>query len=84
MSEAVNRAVARPPEPVEEQSVGWASKLLSAGWALLAIFVVIGGIFFWGMGGAKGEDLGALCWTIGFCAIIALVTLRQYILAERW
>ncbi|MCO6395267.1 MULTISPECIES: hypothetical protein [Corynebacterium] len=69
--------------PVDDQTQGWASKLLTASWVLLTIFVVVGGLFFWVMGGVKGEDLGALTWTIAFCSMIALMTIRQYLLAER-
>lgn len=68
---------------IDEKTKRWSSLLVRATWAVLAIGVVIGGILWVAIDGVLGEDLGALAWVVTFSAAIALISIRQMILAER-
>lgn len=68
---------------VTPQDVRWASLLVNATWAIIVVGVIVGVILWVAVDGATGEDLGALTWAITFTAAIAVMSVRQLILAER-
>lgn len=69
--------------PVDEQATRWSSILVKATWAVLVLGVIVGAILWVAVDGATGEDLGALAWVVTFSGAIALMSIRQLILAER-
>ncbi|GAB3594009.1 hypothetical protein CFAEC_13180 [Corynebacterium faecale] len=68
---------------IDEKTTRWSSLLAKATWAVLALGVVVGGILWVAIDGVLGEDLGALAWVMTFSASIALMSIRQMLLAER-
>lgn len=68
---------------IDEKATRWSSILAKATWAVLVVGVVVGGILWVAIDGVTGEDFGALAWVITFSAAIALMSIRQMILAER-
>ncbi len=68
---------------IGEDSARWSSLLIKVTWAVLVLGVILGGILWVVLDGATGEDIGALTWVITFTAAIALMSVRQMILAER-
>lgn len=68
---------------IDGKATRWSSALVRATWAIIAVGVVVGGILWVTIDGATGEDLGALAWVISFTAAIAVMSIRQLILAER-
>lgn len=68
---------------IDEKSRRWSSTLVKATWAVIVVGVIVGGILWVTIDGATGEDLGALAWVISFSAAIAVMSIRQIILAER-
>jgi Mg/Co/Ni transporter MgtE len=61
----------------------WSALLPKITWIVLVVGVVLGAIFWFTISGETGNDLGALTWTLTFAASVALMSLRQIILAER-
>lgn len=68
---------------IDEKSARWSSLLVKVAWAVIAVGIVVGGILWVTIDGATGEDLGALAWVMSFTAAIAVMSIRQMILAER-
>ncbi len=68
---------------IDEKSLRWSSLLVKATWGVLLVGIVLGGILWVAIDGVTGEDLGALAWVITFSGAIALMSIRQMILAER-
>ncbi len=61
----------------------WAPKLVKLTWAVIAVGVVVGYVVWLAVDGSTGEDVGALIWVASFSAAIALMSIRQTLLAER-
>lgn len=68
---------------VGEKEEQWSSVLVKVTWAVIIVGAIVGGILWLAVDGATGEDVGALAWVISFTAAIALMSIRQMILAER-
>lgn len=68
---------------IDEKSRQWSSILVKAAWAVIVVGAIVGGILWVTIDGATGEDLGALAWVISFSGAIAVMSIRQIILAER-
>lgn len=68
---------------VDEKTTRLSSALVTATWAVLVVGVIVGGILWVTVDGATGEDLGALAWVISFSTAIAVMSIRQIVLAER-
>lgn len=68
---------------IDEKSKRWSSILVRATWAVIIVGVILGGILWVTIDGATGQDLGALAWVISFTGAIAVMSIRQIILAER-
>lgn len=81
---ADNRDVVIELGDIDEAAVGkWPPLLVKITWAVLVVGAVVGYAVFLLVDGATGEDVGALIWAISFSAAIALMSIRQTILAER-
>lgn len=68
---------------IDEKSRRWSSILVKATWAVIVVGVIVGAILWVTIDGATGQDLGALAWVMSFSAAIAVMSIRQMILAER-
>ncbi|GAA1741263.1 hypothetical protein SAMN06265174_103266 [Dietzia kunjamensis subsp. schimae] len=68
---------------IEQKAMQWSSTLAKATWAIIVVGVIVGGILWVTIDGATGQDVGALAWVISFSAAIAVMSIRQIILAER-
>lgn len=60
----------------------WAPLLVKLTWAFLAIGAVVGYAVWLLVDGTTGEDVGALIWVLSFSAAVALMSIRQTLLAE--
>lgn len=61
----------------------WAPLLVKISWAVIAIGLVVGYAIWLLVDGTTGEDIGALIWVIAFSGAVALMSIRQTLLAER-
>lgn len=61
----------------------WASLISKIVWAVLAVGIIVGIIFWVTATGDTGQDLGALSWCLTGGICIALLSVRQGILGER-
>lgn len=61
----------------------WAPLLVRLTWAAIGVGVVVGYAVWLLVEGTTGEDLGALIWVMSFSAAVALMSIRQTLLAER-
>lgn len=68
---------------IDETAMRWSSVLVKATWAVIVVGVIVGVILWVAVDGATGEDLGALTWSMTFAAAIAVMSIRQMLLAER-
>lgn len=68
---------------IDEREAKTASLLVKLTFAVVIVCLIIGAAIFWGVGDALGQDIGALTWVIGFAGAVALMSIRQLILAER-
>ncbi|USQ74845.1 hypothetical protein [Ornithinimicrobium cryptoxanthini] len=60
----------------------WAPQLVKLSWAVIAIGVVVGYAVWLLVDGTTGEDVGALIWVLSFSGSVALMSIRQTLLAE--
>jgi len=67
-----------PVEQDEDRTRRWSKLLVRVGLAVFVLSVLLAAIF-WGM----NADVGALMVSIGFAVLVALMVLRQALLAER-
>lgn len=72
-----------PTEIDEQTATKWSAILVKITLAVLVIGIIIGVIFWATATGSTGQDLGALTWCITFALSVALMSIRQIILAER-
>ena len=72
-----------PAEVDDEAARRWASLIVKILWPVIVIGVLVGIIFWVTASSETGRDIGALCWCITFGASVALLSIRQSVLAER-
>lgn len=68
---------------IDQKTKRTSSTLVKTTWAIIVVGAIVGGILWVTINGATGADLGALAWAISFSAAIAVMSIRQIILAER-
>ena len=72
-----------PAEVDDEAARRWARLIVKILWPVIVIGVLVGIIFWVTASSETGRDIGALCWCITFGASVALLSIRQAVLAER-
>lgn len=72
-----------PAEVGNDAARRWASLIVKIVWPVVVIGVVVGLVFWATASSETGRDIGALCWCMTFGASVALLSIRQAILAER-
>lgn len=82
MSASDTRGDAAPVE-IDAKTAKWADLCAKLSLVVIALGAVVGAIIWVAVDGALGEDLGALTWVAGGSGAIALISIRQALLAER-
>ena len=68
---------------IDSGTARWSSLLPKITAALIVVGLVLGAIVFWTIGTTAGQDVGALIWVATFAGAVALMSIRQLMLAER-
>lgn len=79
------------PVDISDDTVSkWSALIVKIVWAVLIVGVIVGLILWYTVGGTVGnspenelgKDLGAMVWTMTGALMVALMSIRQMLLAE--
>ena len=79
-----------PVEINSEKVDKWSSLIVKTVWVVLVVGIIVGLVLWYTVGGTVGDspadelgkDLRALAWTVTAALIVALMSVRQMLLAE--